>query len=102
MDPRVLGGSWVVIKGAISRVTIIITHIRGLITPVITAHEPPSKAFTSELSRFSVGGLHLSSCHLPTDRRRCQSLSSAAAEHLGFIGVSGKTVRVSEVIAARV
>ena len=37
-----LGGSWVVISGVISRVTIVITHIRGLITPLITAHEPPS------------------------------------------------------------
>ena len=35
---RLLGGSWVVI----SRVTILITHIRGLITPLITTHEPPS------------------------------------------------------------
>ena len=32
-----LGGSWVVISGVISRVTIIIiTHIGGLITPLIT------------------------------------------------------------------
>ena len=37
-----LGGSWVVISGVISRVTIIITHIRGLITLLITTHEPPS------------------------------------------------------------
>ena len=38
----VLGGSWLVISGVISRVTIVITHIRGLITPLITTHEPPS------------------------------------------------------------
>ena len=37
-----LGGSWVVISGVISRVTVIITHIRGLITPLITIHEPLS------------------------------------------------------------
>ena len=30
-----LGGSWGVISGVISRVTIVITHIRGLITPLI-------------------------------------------------------------------
>ena len=30
-----LGGSWVVRSGAISRVSIPITHIRGLITPPI-------------------------------------------------------------------
>ena len=37
----VLGGSWVVISGVVSRVTIVIIHIRGLITPLITTHEPP-------------------------------------------------------------
>ena len=44
MSPRVplLGGSWVVISEVISRVTIVITQIRGLITPLITTHEPPS------------------------------------------------------------
>ena len=34
--------------GVISRVTIVITHIRGLITPLITAHEPPSIKLDSE------------------------------------------------------
>ena len=29
-------------KWVISRVTILITYIRGLITPIITTHEPPS------------------------------------------------------------
>ena len=41
-----LGGSWAVIGGVISRVTIAITYIRvnrGLITPLITTPEPPSK-----------------------------------------------------------
>ena len=38
-----LGGSWVVISGVISRVTILITHIWGLITLLTTTHEPPSK-----------------------------------------------------------
>ena len=38
-----LGGSWVVISGAISRVTIVITHIRGRITTLIPTHEPPSR-----------------------------------------------------------
>ena len=37
-----LGGSWVVISGDISKVTIVITHSRGLITILITTHEPPS------------------------------------------------------------
>ena len=38
-----LGGSWVVISGVIIRVTIAITQIRGLITPLFTTHEPPSR-----------------------------------------------------------
>ena len=37
-----LGGSWVVIIRVISRVTILMTHIRGLTTPLISTHEPPS------------------------------------------------------------
>ena len=39
-----LGGSCVVLSGVISRATIIIkiTHVRGLITLLITTHEPPS------------------------------------------------------------
>ena len=64
---RVLGGSWVVISRVISRVTILITHIRGLITPLITTHEPPSKFCgerselgfarhgSSEVGRFRIG-----------------------------------------------
>ena len=32
--------SWEVISGIISRVTIVITHIEGLLTPLITTHEP--------------------------------------------------------------
>ena len=39
---RILGGSWVVISGVISKATIVITQIRGLITILVTAHEPPS------------------------------------------------------------
>ena len=38
-SPRLLGGSWVVISGVMSRVTIVIAHIRGLITPLITTHD---------------------------------------------------------------
>ena len=39
----ILGGSWVVISGVISRITMVITYIRGLITVLITTHEPPSR-----------------------------------------------------------
>ena len=41
---RVLGGSWLVISRVISGITIVITHNRGLIAPLITIHEPPSIA----------------------------------------------------------
>ena len=38
----VLGGSGAVVSGVKSRVTVVITHIRELITILITTHEPPS------------------------------------------------------------
>ena len=38
-----LGGSWVVIIRVISRITILISLLRGHITPLITTHEPPSR-----------------------------------------------------------
>ena len=41
----VLGGSWLGISRVISRITIVITYIKGLITPLITSHEPPSRVF---------------------------------------------------------
>ena len=37
-----LGGPWVDTSRVISRVTLLITHIKGLRTPLITTHEPPS------------------------------------------------------------
>ena len=37
---QLLGDSWVVLSKVISRVTILITHLRGFITPLITIHEP--------------------------------------------------------------
>ena len=33
-----------VTNGVISRLTIVITHVRGLITLLTTSHEPPSRA----------------------------------------------------------
>ena len=41
-EGSLLGGSWVVINGVIIRVTMLISHIRGLITPLIIAHKTPS------------------------------------------------------------
>ena len=40
---KFLGGSWVGINGVIGGVSLILTLIRGRITPLITTHEPPSK-----------------------------------------------------------
>ena len=39
---RVFWGLGVVLSGVISRVTIVVAHIRGLIAPIRTTHEPPS------------------------------------------------------------
>ena len=39
-----LGGSWVVISMVVSRIILVITYVRGLKTPLITTHEPPSRA----------------------------------------------------------
>ena len=38
----ILGGSWVVIRGVITRVTILVTLSKVLITPLKITHEPPS------------------------------------------------------------
>ena len=40
-ERSMLGGSWLV-SGVTSRVPRVITHIKGLKTPLITTHEPPS------------------------------------------------------------
>ena len=40
MIHRPLGGSWVVISGVINRVTMVTSHIRGLITPLIATLNP--------------------------------------------------------------
>ena len=64
---QALGGSWLVISGVISRLTIVITHIRGLITPDITTPEPPSinclSISLSEGEKFVLSG--------PYEIRRC-------------------------------
>ena len=51
-----LGSSGHIVLGTwrlmvISRVTILITHIGGLITTLITTHEPPSKALVPQTTR---------------------------------------------------
>ena len=51
---ELLGGSWVVISRVVSRITMVITYIRGLMTPLITTHEPPSRLPPVELTGFQV------------------------------------------------
>ena len=48
----VLGGSWAVISGFISRVTLLLAHVRGL----ITTHEPPSRGLKNYQYYFLGGG----------------------------------------------
>ena len=45
----ILGGSWVVISGVISPLIWVINIVTLLITPLITAHEPPSRAPVAEI-----------------------------------------------------
>ena len=47
-----------VISGVISRITIIVTHIRGLKTLLLTTHEPPSSIPTERLYR-DLSGLYV-------------------------------------------
>ena len=50
MHEALLGGPWAVKSGVMSRVTIVISPIRGLITRVITTHEPLSMHRTYDLT----------------------------------------------------
>ena len=43
----------VVISRVISRKTSVITYVRGLTTPLITTHEPPSKGSTKGFVRLA-------------------------------------------------
>ena len=54
-----LGGSWVVTSRVISRITILIAHIQGLITLLITTPEPPSTPALTRLRRGVQPGLAL-------------------------------------------
>ena len=53
----VLGGSWLVISGVISTVTIVITHIRA--PPLITTHEPRSRVMGASREELATGRLRL-------------------------------------------
>ena len=44
-----LENSWVVAGGVVSRISIVIALIRGVMTLLITTHEPPSRVATGGL-----------------------------------------------------
>ena len=46
---------WVVISRVIDRVTILITRIKGLITPLTTTHEPPHGLSDSLSNKLGLG-----------------------------------------------
>ena len=50
-----LGGSWVVISRVISRITMVVTYIRALLTPLVTTHEPPSTLDVLSLDSLGFG-----------------------------------------------
>ena len=52
-----LGGSWLLISAVISRITIVITHTRELITPPINPHEPRSKSLQKKHQGSGCGPL---------------------------------------------
>ena len=55
----ILGGSCVVISEVIiSKVTILVTLIAGLLTPLRTTHEPPSTGITGQYDEEVVGPLY--------------------------------------------
>ena len=72
-------GSWVVIHRVISRVTMLITHMRGLIAPLITAHEPASNGVG-----FSGLGLRCFGCQYA----RLYAVEPDAIEQKGHMALS--------------
>ena len=79
-----LGGSWVVISRVRSRVTILITHIRGLIiTLLITTDEPPKRRrrsyATQEGRVFGVSGLRNYRCVKPGKPEKSASTAHPAS-----------------------
>ena len=72
------------ISEVISRVTVVTIPLRGLITPLITAHEPPSKA----PNLFSRGRLGSAAHHTWAP----QSLRASAAD-VGVFGILGSPIQ---------
>ena len=52
-----LKGSWVVISVVISRVARILADNKGLITPLLTTHEPPSRVWGFMVQGFKGSGI---------------------------------------------
>ena len=70
---NLLGGSWVVISGAISKVAILITRIRGLTIPLITTHEPPSTRAMKPKTAQTKYGLEVWPSPAPADVEQSRS-----------------------------
>ena len=49
-----LGGSWLRISGGTLSVTRVMTYISGLISPLISTHEPPSRPSQGSGSKLSI------------------------------------------------
>ena len=78
-----LAGSWVVIN----RVTILITHIRGLITPLITTPEPPSRSCVilhHLCRRLSDVGFWLAACSIWSSGYGGMVFRAVRVKGLGF------------------
>ena len=76
----------------ISRVTILITHIRGLITPLITTHEPSSKDQMMGLM-FAFQGLQVKRTSIPRTLC-CFGHMRRGFRVQGFRGLGFKGLRV--------
>ena len=68
---------WVVISRVIGRVAVVMTYIRGLITPFITTHEPPSKPYTLKYVQAKAVGNRHKSKHNHTSYPEPKALDNA-------------------------
>ena len=64
---NLIGGSWVVVNGVLSRAAVVMTSFGGLLAILITTHEPPSRSAKAQkslqCSRASKSKPCAASCH---------------------------------------
>ena len=93
-----LGGSWLVTR-AISRMTLVITHNRGRIAPLITTHEPPSTLHSSvpgtRRGPTSTGTQSFASNTWHRPQRRTQAKIRIGISHINPLIVKPNKVGVS-------